>query len=118
MNIRLYNIIDLRDVGAVAGHGVVRLVAGELEAVVAAGSTASVELLAAEAGHQARLSRLEVRHLVQMSLSGRVLLRGLEVDLVVDLVPVVDVGHHHPPAGDGDPLVGVSVDHIHLDGKF
>ena len=70
MNIRLYNIIDLRDVRAVAGHGVVRLVAGELEAVVAAGSTASVELLAAEAGDQARLPRLEVRHLVQMSLSG------------------------------------------------
>ena len=53
-----------------------------------------------------------------MFLPRRVLLGGLDVDLLVDLVPVVDVGHHHPPAGDGDPLVGVSVDHIHLDGKF
>ena len=118
MNIRLYNIIDLRDVGAVAGHGVVRLVAGELEAVVAAGSSPGVEFVAAQTGYEAGLAGLEVGHFVEMSFPGGVLLRGLEVDLVVDLVPVVDVGHHHPAAGDGDPLVGVSVDHIHLDGKF
>ena len=38
----------------------------------------------------------------------------LEVYLVVDLVPVVNVGHNHAAAGDGHPLVGVSVDHVHL----
>ena len=110
--------VDLGHVGPVTGHDVVGLVAGELEAVVAAGASPGVELIAAETSHQAWLAGLEVGHFVQMSLPRRVLLGGLEVDLVVDLVPVVDVGHHHPPAGDGDPLVGVSVDHIHLDRKF
>ena len=59
-------------------------------------------------------TNLEVGDFVEMPLPRRVLLGGLEVDLVVDLVPVVDVGHHHPAAGDGDPLVGVPVDHVHL----
>ena len=31
-----------------------------------------------------------------MFLPRRVLLGGLDVDLLVDLVPVVYVGHHHP----------------------
>ena len=59
-------------------------------------------------------TNLEVGDFVEMPLPRRVLLGGLEVDLVVDLVPMVDVGHHHPAAGDGDPLVGVPVDHVHL----
>ena len=61
----------------VAGHGVVRLVRGELEAVVAAGAAAGVELVAAEAGDEAGLAGLEVGHLVQVSLPGRVLLGRL-----------------------------------------
>ena len=106
--------VDLGHMGAVTGHGVVGLVAGELEAVVATGAAPGVELVTAETSHQAGLPGLEVRHFVEMSLSGRVLLGRLEVDLVVDLVPVVDVGHDHPPASDGDSLVGVSVDDVHL----
>ena len=82
--------------GAVAGHGVVRLVAGELEAVVSTGAAPGVELLTAQTSHQAGLAGLEVGHFVQMSLPRRVLLGGLDVDLLVDLVPVVYVGHHHP----------------------
>ena len=41
-------------------------------------------------------------------------LTHLEVNLMVDLIPVIDVGDHHPAAGDGHPLVGVPVDHVHL----
>ena len=40
--------VDLGHVGPVTGHGVVGLVAGEIEAVVAAGSSPGVELIAAE----------------------------------------------------------------------
>ena len=68
---------NLRHVRPVAGHGVVRLVRGELEAVVAAGAAASVELVAAEAGDEAGLAGLEVGHLVQVSLPGGVLLGRL-----------------------------------------
>ena len=37
-----------------------------------------------------------------------------EVYLVVDLIPMIDVGDHHPATGDGHSLVGVPVDNIDL----
>ena len=68
---------NLRYMGPVTGHGVVTLVRGELEAVVSAGAASSVELVTAEAGDQAGLAGLEVCHLVEVSLSGGILLGGL-----------------------------------------
>ena len=64
--------------GPVTRHGVVALVRGELEAVVAAGAAPGVELVTAEAGDQARLAGLEVCHLVEVPLSWGVLLGGLD----------------------------------------
>ena len=39
----------------------------------------------------------------------------LEVYFMIFLVPVVNIGHDHPSTCNRNPLVGVSVDHIHLD---
>ena len=69
---------NLRHMWPVAGHGVVALVRGELEAVVSAGAAPGVELVTAEAGDQAWLPGLEVCHLVEVSLSGGILLGSLE----------------------------------------
>ena len=54
--------VDLGHVGPVTGHRVVRLVAGELEAVVAAGSSPGVELVAAQTSHQSGLAGLKIFH--------------------------------------------------------
>jgi hypothetical protein len=56
-------------VGTLAGHGVVRLVDGELERVVAAEAFPAVGNITTDAGHNAGLARLKVSDGVEVTLA-------------------------------------------------
>ena len=59
----------MRYVRSLARHGVVRLVSGEFEGVVAAEAISAVYDVTADASHDARLARLEVSDSVEMPLT-------------------------------------------------
>jgi hypothetical protein len=68
-------------VGTLAGHGVVRLVDGELERVVAAEAFPAVGDVTTDAGHNAGLARLKVSDGVEVTLPWAADSCGPEVDL-------------------------------------
>ena len=97
-----------------AGHGVKRLVGGKLEAVVTAVASASIGHRAAQALDHTRPTRFEISHRVEVAFARPSDSGGSEKYLVINLIPKVQVSHHHLARGDGHSLVSVSVDHVDM----
>ena len=83
------------------------------KAVVVAVSAPGVGDVTTETLDDTGVARLEVSDGVEVSLTGLVVRSsGPEVDEVVDLVPEVDLRHHHFARGDWHPLVCLAVDDV------